>query len=318
MTTLRMRVADTELSTPTIRRVLLEPINATALPGFSAGAHIGVRIPIDGKSHRRAYSLVNSTGPADRYEIAVQLEPASSGGSRWIHSLQPGAEVEIEPPRNDFALSDAASHTLLIAGGIGITPILSMARQLTAQSAPFTLHYAARDAASMAYRNEVLAMPTATCWLDGGDRLKGIPLERIIEALQPGAAHLYVCGPAGLIQAVHDTACRLGWPDDHVHSELFSAPAGDPNPASVFEVELASSGAVFEVPPGQTILDVMIDAGLDPLFDCRRGDCGVCVTRVVEGEPDHRDICLSADERRDGQFCPCVSRARSKRIVLDL
>jgi ferredoxin-NADP reductase len=316
MTTLRMRVAQIDALTPTIRRLLLVPADGSAPPSFDAGAHIGLHVPIGERTQRRAYSLVNTTDHTTHYEIAVQLEPSSSGGSSWVHRLDAGAEFEVDVPRNDFPLEATAQSYLLIAGGIGITPILSMARALDAAGRSYALHYAAREASAMAYRDEVAALSGATCWLDGGDPRQGIPLAPTIGAPQP-ARHLYVCGPAGLIQAVQTQAKALGWPDAQVHSELFSV-AQDAGTAKSFAVELKTSNVTLTVPADKTILDVMIEAGLDPLFDCRRGDCGVCTTQVIDGEAEHRDICLSASDRERGDFCPCVSRAKSSRLVLDL
>lgn len=316
MTTLRMRVGRIDALTPTIRRLLLVPVDGAQLPAFSAGAHIGLHVPIDGRMQRRAYSLVNAPDHTGHYEIAVQLEASGSGGSRWVHALTTGAELEVSAPRNDFPLDAATEDALLIAGGIGITPILAMARTLKASGTRYALHYAARDAASMAYRTDVLAMPATTCWLDGGEPRNGMPLAATIGAPQAGR-HLYVCGPRPLIDAVLAQAAALGWPDTQVHSELFTA-AQDTTGDTGFEVLLKSSNLTLKVAAGTSILDAMIDAGLDPLYDCRRGDCGVCTTQVIDGTPDHRDICLSGADRARGDFCPCVSRARSSRLVLDL
>lgn len=264
-----------------------------------------------------AYSLVNTGGDGAHYEIAVLLEPAGSGGSRWMHAIEPGQLLDADPPRNDFPLAADARRHLLIAGGIGITPILAMARTLAAAQAPYALHYAARDAGAMAYRDEVAALANAHCWLDGGDPRRGLPLADTIGTFEAGT-HLYVCGPAGLVAAALDTARRLGWPDDALHSELFVAPAAPAGADAAFEVQLAASGRVLAVPAGTSVLDAMIAAGLDPLYDCRRGDCGVCTTQLLDGEAEHRDICLTDDERAEGRFCPCVSRAKSARLVLDL
>ncbi|ABB06119.1 PDR/VanB family oxidoreductase [Burkholderia lata] len=319
MSLLRIRVARIEALTPAIRRLHLVASNGAPLPGFDAGAHIGVHVPLSPRPPRRAYSLVNADAGAacvDHYEIAVLREAAGSGGSQWMHACVPGDEFDVDPPRNDFPLATNAQRHLLIAGGIGITPILSMARELTRAGRAFTLHYAARDAASMAYRDEVAALPDATCWFDNGDPARGMPLADTIGAPEPGT-HLYVCGPTGLIEATLAVARRLGWRDDALHSERFAAavPSGSDAP---FEVRLATSGRVLNVPAGASILDTLIEAGLDPLYDCRRGDCGVCTVRLLDGEPDHRDICLTDEEHAGGSFCPCVSRAKSAGLVLDL
>ncbi|CAE6723697.1 PDR/VanB family oxidoreductase [Paraburkholderia nemoris] len=316
MTKLQMRVERIDALTPTIRRLLLVSASGTPLPSFSAGAHVGLQVPLGERMQRRAYSLVNSTDHAHHYEIAVQLEPNSSGGSSWVHQLRVGAAVEVSAPRNDFPLDDSAHRYLLIAGGIGITPILSMARTLQKAGKSYALHYAAREAALMAYRDEIACMAGATCWLDGGDASRGMPLAQTIGAPEP-SRHLYVCGPRGLIDAVLRQAQASGWVAGQLHSELFAV-SHDGAAATAFEVELKASKLTLSVPPDKTILDVMIDAGLDPLFDCRRGDCGVCTAQIVDGEPEHRDICLSAADRARGDFCPCVSRAKSARLVLDL
>ncbi|WP_321967851.1 PDR/VanB family oxidoreductase [Burkholderia cepacia] len=317
MSTLRMRIARIDSLTPAIRRLHLVAADGVPLPAFDAGAHIGVHVPLGERTQRRAYSLVNATGPADHYEIAVLLEPAGGGGSQWIHHREVGDEFDIDPPRNDFPLAGGARRHLLIAGGIGITPVLAMARTLDAAGQPYTLHYAARDVESMAYRDEVAALPTATRWLDGRDMRCSLPLAETVGPHEDGA-HLYVCGPAGLVAATFDTARGLGWPEHALHCELFAAPASASSADSVFEVRLVASDRVLTVPPGMSILDAMIDAGLDPLYDCKRGDCGVCSAQLLDGTPEHRDICLTSDERARGAFCPCVSRAKSARLVLDL
>ncbi|MCA8052770.1 PDR/VanB family oxidoreductase [Burkholderia arboris] len=319
MSPLRIRVERIDALTPAIRRLHLVAANGGPLPGFAAGAHIGVHVPLSLRSQRRAYSLVNaggSAGPVDRYEIAVLREPAGSGGSQWMHACTPGEEFDIDPPRNDFPLAADARRHLLVAGGIGITPILAMARELMHAGRPFALHYAARDAGSMAYRDEVAALPDATCWFDNGEPSRGMPLAETIGAPESGK-HLHVCGPAGLIEATLAAARRLGWRDDTLHCERFAAPVATGGNAPV-EVRLAVSGRTLNVPAGTSILDAMIEAGLDPLYDCRRGDCGVCAVRLLDGDPDHRDICLSDDDRARGGFCPCVSRANGAHLVLDL
>lgn len=317
MTAIRMRVARVDILTPGIKRLFLAAKDGAVLPEFEAGAHIGLQVPINGGTQRRAYSLVNPTDWEHGYEIAVQLERASTGGSKWVHRLNVGDELDVELPRNDFSLVEGGDlKYLLLAGGIGITPILAMARVLAKADRPFSLHYAARDPDSMAYRDEVQALPRGKCWFDGGDPSRGIPLDRLLA--QPFSnTHVYVCGPKGLIDAVKSKASALGWSADQVHSEVFQTTAITGADTS-FEVELAVSKRTLQIPSNQTILDVMIAAGLDPLFDCRRGDCGVCVARVIDGVPDHRDICLSASNRQQGDFCPCVSRAKSARLILDI
>jgi len=314
MSSLSLRVQHIELLTPRIRRVLLVSSDVRPLPDFTAGAHLELHVP-GSRTQRRAYSLVNLPD-GEHYEIAVQLEDASTGGSRWVHSLKVGDELQADPPRNHFPLCENTEHALLIAGGIGITPMLGMARSLQASGKPFTLHYAGRDEAQMAYLPEARACQDNHCWISGGDPQKRFPAAAILTAPRPGL-HLYICGPTAMLNSVLACAREQGWPEDHLHYELFSGAlemAGDQS----FEVHLRESGVSLQVAAGQSVLDAMLQAGLDPMFDCRRGDCGVCVTQVIDGQPDHRDICLSKRDRASGSFCTCVSRARSALLVLDL
>jgi vanillate O-demethylase ferredoxin subunit len=314
MPSLSLRVQQVDLLTPRIRRLLLVGSTGEPLPAFSAGAHLELHVPGD-RAQRRAYSLVNLPG-SQHYEIAVQLEDASTGGSRWVHSLKAGDALLAEAPRNHFPLTEDAEHVLLVAGGIGITPMLGMARALQAAGKPFSLHYAGRDSAHMAYLEEARACTGAQCWISGGDPQRRFPAAQVLASPRPGL-HLYICGPAAMLGSVLGCARELGWPEDHLHFELFSGAleeAGDQG----FEVQLQASGISLQVPAGHTVLDAMLAAGLDPLFDCRRGDCGVCVAQVIDGQADHRDICLSPRERAAGSFCTCVSRASSPLLVLDL
>lgn len=314
MPSLSLRIERIDPLTPHIRRLILVADAGQPLPGFTPGAHIEVQIP-GSKPMWRAYSLVNLPDNP-HYEIAVQLEDQSSGGSRWMHEVQVGQPLVVRAPNNHFPLVADASDYLLIAGGIGITPMLGMARSLTARQQPFTLHYAGRDADRMAYLAEVLALDNGQCWISGGDPTRRLPLPRLLASPASGR-QLYVCGPKPLIGSVLQTARELGWNDSQLHSELFIGSLEAESEAA-FEVELRSSGVTLQVPAGKTVLDALIEADLDPMFDCRRGDCGVCVAQVLEGTADHRDICLSERERASGSFCTCVSRACGTRLVLDL
>ncbi len=314
MSKLSLKVEKIEALTPRIRRLVLTAKDGEELPEFTPGAHLELHIPGERKQ-KRAYSIVNLSAH-NHYEIAVQLDDKSTGGSKWVHSLVEGQVIEVEPPRNHFPLIDDAEHYLLIAGGIGITPMLSMGRALMEAGKDFTLHYAGRDAVNMAYLDEVKCFENSRCWISGGDAAKRFPAPTVLA--NPGArTHLYICGPTEMINSVIQIARELGWPEEHVHYELFAG-ALEEDGDQAFEVELRASGVTLAVNPGQNLLDVMIEAGLDPMFDCRRGDCGVCVTQIIDGEADHRDICLSDRERSSGAFCTCVSRAKSSKLVLDL
>lgn len=312
MASLNLRVARIDSLTPRIRSLVLESADAQPLPDFAPGAHIELHVPGE-RAMLRAYSLVNLCG-AGYYEIAVQLEESSTGGSRWVHSLVEGQTLLAEAPKNLFALAQDASDVLLIAGGIGITPILSMARALKQQNQAFELHYAGREAACMAYLDEVQSLQEATCWIS--QQTGRMPISQVLAAPAAGRK-LYICGPKALIGEVMDTALALGWAAEDLHTELFAGSL-ETDGETAFEAELKNSGVTLFVPVGKSLLDVMLESGLDPMFDCRRGDCGVCVTQVLEGDAEHRDICLSERDRASGNFCTCVSRARGGRLVLDL
>jgi vanillate O-demethylase ferredoxin subunit len=314
---LALVVASVTPLTPAIKAFVLRGANGAPLPAFTPGAHLGVQVmQPNGHAGQRAYSLARPHGDADSYEIAVLHEPQGAGGSAWMHGLKEGAVLSAHAPRNDFALHRGEAAPLLVAGGIGITPLLCMARALAAEGRAFEFVYATRSAQATAYLREVRALG-GTLVHDGGDPSRGLDLRALLSAPAPGR-HLHVCGPRGMVQAVVDTARALGWPDAHVHFELFAGAleqAGD----TAFEVRTLRSGKTLTVPPGQSLLDVLIAAGLDPLYDCRQGDCGVCAVDVVEGVPDHRDHNLSPREKAGGKtLCTCVSRALTPQLVLDI
>lgn len=301
--------------TPRISAFELVPDGTADLPPFTPGAHIGIDLAVQGTMARRSYSLVNAAGQG-HYEIAVLREDKGAGGSLRMHGLRIGSRLKITPPKNAFPLVDTASPALLIAGGIGITPILAMARALEAAGRPYALHYATRTPEDMAYREEAETLTAASLYFDHGDPARGLPLDRLLDAHD--GRHVYVCGPAPLIQAVLKTCAGNGWPEASVHHELFTgslAQSGD----RAFELEMRSSGIIKQVPAGMSILDAVISEGVFAPFECRRGECGMCTTPVIEGAVDHRDHYLTEDERAAGDtMCICVSRAAGTRLVLDL
>ncbi|MFY9477872.1 MAG: PDR/VanB family oxidoreductase [Aquabacterium sp.] len=316
--TIALKVERVDAITPRINRLVLSGATVSAL-SYEAGAHIELHVPpasAGGARLHRAYSLVRPGCSEGTLEIAVQLEEPSSGGSKWVHQLKAGDALAANAPSNHFPLHGAETRPLLIAAGIGITPILCMALSLKERGQPFDMHYVARDAEQAAYAQEVEALPGAHCWFDGGDPARRVDLREVIGKPVAGR-HLHVCGPKGFIEATLATARELGWPEEQLHCELFvgSLQGASDKP---FTVELKAAGITLDVPTGKTVMDVMEEAGLDPMFDCRRGDCGICVAKVLDGEADHRDICLSAKDHQAGSFCICVSRARSDHLVLDL
>lgn len=299
-----------------VREITITPIDGAPLDSFSAGAHVQCEVTLpDGRPALRAYSLINEPGDLASYRIAVARSADSRGGSIFMHSLEPGDSVRIGRSRNDFPLQLSVAQTLLIAGGIGVTPILAMARTLGHTGRPFRMYYAGRDRSVMAYVDEAEARHGAQIVTDGGDPAKGLDLATLLHD-PPPACHLYVCGPRPLIEATLTVARRSGWTERQLHFELFGGEAPQTGDAS-FTVEFANSGLCAEVPVGKTILEVMEELDLAPIFDCRRGECGVCVVDVLAGEPDHRDMNLSEREKSSGKMiCTCVSRAKGDRLVL--
>jgi vanillate monooxygenase ferredoxin subunit len=296
---------------------LVKP-DGSALPGFSAGSHIDVQVP---GGLTRQYSLCNDAAEQHRYRIAVLRDPASRGGSTGMHdALKEGDTLQISEPRNHFPLVHA-ERTLLFAGGIGVTPLLSMAQRLAHIGADFRMHYCTRSAERTAFRDEIAASAYADrvdFHHDDGDAAQKLQLEQVIAKPQAGT-HLYVCGPTGFIDWVVKTADRLGWPKDQVHLEYFGAAPQDTAGDRAFQVKIASSGETYEVGASETVVQALQKHGIEILTSCEQGVCGTCITRVLQGECDHRDLYFTDDEKaQNDQFTPCCSRAKSAVLVLDL
>ena len=271
----------------------------------------------------RPYSLCNDPRETQRYLIAVLREPASRGGSAAVHALREGQELEISVPRNHFALAGEASAHLLLAGGIGITPILAMAEQLAGEGAAFGLHYCTRSSERTAFAERIRASAFASqvqFHHDDGPAAQKLDIAALVAAPGPGT-HLYVCGPAGFIEAVLAAARAAGWAESALHREYFAgtAASGDAGADGAFDVQLASSGTLIRVAPDQSVVAALAAAGVEVPVSCEQGVCGTCLTRVLDGTPDHRDLFLTdAEHARNDQFTPCCSRALSARLVLDL
>lgn len=287
------------------------------LPPFTAGSHVDVTVMT---GSLRQYSLCNDPREAHRYRIAVLREPNGRGGSSFMHDqVRVGERLEVSSPRNNFPLHEAARRHLLIAGGVGVTPLLAMAHQLNRQRADYEMHYCARSAERAAFVAELTDLRQEVRFhYDGGDPRRGLDIAGLLRDPAPGT-HVYCCGPTGFMQAVSNASAH--WPAQTIHFEYFTppAPAAAPGPetSGEFEVELASNHAVYAIPPGQSILSVLRAAGLTLDSSCEAGVCGTCRTRYLRGEPDHRDFVLSDEERRDWMML-CVSRARrGERILLD-
>ena len=316
--TLQVRVVKKRAEAEGIASFELARVDGAALPPFSAGSHIDVHLP---GGMTRQYSLCNASHESHRYRIAVLRDPASRGGSEAMHTqVNEGDVITISTPRNHFVLHPA-ERTLLLAGGIGVTPLLCMADRLARTGAQFTLHYCTRSAERTAFVDEINASPMAPhvhFHFDAGAPEQKLNLPAVLA--QPGPdARLYVCGPAGFIDYVVNTAKGLGWAQDHIHLEYFGAPAQDTSGDQGFEVRIASTGKVYPIAPDVSVVEALRKEGIDILTSCEQGVCGTCLTRVLEGEVDHRDMYLTDEEKAaNEQFMPCCSRARSKLLVLDL
>lgn len=293
--------------------------DGTELPAFEAGAHIDLELP---NGLIRQYSLASSPASRSHYELGILLDPQSRGGSASAHNdIQEGALVNISQPRNLFPLVPASGYRLF-AGGIGITPMMAMAEALFLQGQPFELHYAARSRRRAAYVERLHSAPWANrVHLYFDDEADASPLNAQRQLALPAGDHLYVCGPEGFIRFITDTAAAQGWPPHQVHFEKFSAPA-TPH-ANIdeqsFELQLASSGEIITVGPDESAADALVRAGVGIALSCEQGICGSCLIPVIDGIPEHRDYFQSEAEKAANQrFTPCCSRARSRRLVLDL
>jgi vanillate O-demethylase ferredoxin subunit len=320
---LRVKVARKASVAPDICAFDLVSADGNALPPFDAGAHIDVHIGPPGPGGLvRQYSLCNAPGDTQRYQIGVLRDAASRGGSRAMHDeVHEGQELSVSAPKNHFPLAAQATRSLLLAGGIGVTPILCMAERLSAAGEPFEMHYCARSRSRAAFLDRLATAPyTAQVALHFDDEApaQALDLPRLLAAPAAGT-HLYVCGPKGFMDAVLATARAQGWPESQLHWEFFAADSGPRDTDEAFEVELAASGRVVVVPKGQSIVHALAAAGVDVMVSCEQGVCGTCLTRVKAGVPDHRDAYLTPEEQAaNDQMLVCCSRARSERLVLEL
>ncbi|GGY37843.1 PDR/VanB family oxidoreductase [Pseudoduganella albidiflava] len=302
-------------ATPEVRILELAAADGGALPSYEPGAHLDVTLP---GGITRQYSLCCAVPSPERYRIAVKREPESRGGSSWLHDVAAeGAQIEIGTPRNAFALVDEAPSHLLFAGGIGITPVLSMAHALARRAVPFRLAVFARAAGLVPFADELEGpelRPFSSVHCALGPEETGERIDALLAAA-PDGTHVYACGPAAFMDAVTTRAvARFG--ADAVHTESFGAPA----PAAgdrPFVLRLLQSGREVAVPADRSALACLQDAGVDIESSCEVGVCGTCLTRVRGGEADHRDSYLTTAERA-GCFLPCVSRARTLVLEIDL
>ncbi|MFD2271660.1 PDR/VanB family oxidoreductase [Undibacterium arcticum] len=286
----------------------------SALPAFRAGAHLRFMLPVETGAVERCYSLINAS--EQKRDLSHRGTSCGTKQRRFVlhvrkrHGRHPPPSASA---KNDFVLTSGGRHHVLLAGGIGITPIFSMAKALAAANQSFEIHYVARTPESMAYRDEIAAAfdDRVQVYFDHGDPSMGMPLQRILAGPENGT-HVYVCGPQPMIDSVLANAQLQGWRGDSIHFELFAPPATDPSDSAI-EVTLARSHQTVQVPAGKPILDALLEHGCDLLYDCRRGECGICAVPVLEGVPEHRDYALSESQKRDNStMCICVSRAKKR------
>lgn len=317
MSALKVIVSEINEAAEGIRHFTLVNAEGGEMPSFSGGSHVVVSMPTPGRTYRNAYSLLSNPTDRRNYQIAVRLQENSRGGSRFMHEqVSVGMTLDISYPVNLFALSRLGHKHILIAGGIGITPFMSQVHELLRHGEDFELHYAYRSPQHAAFAQALRERlgDRLHCY----DQSQGGRLNfETLFSNQPLGTHTYVCGPAGMVEAMIATARRLGWPEGHIHNEEFLAPpVGEP-----FTIRLRKSQMDVEVGAEVSMLEAMEAAGVDAPYLCRGGACGRCELEVLytDGVLDHHDHYLSDEERRSGKkIMPCVSRARCSFIELNL
>jgi hypothetical protein len=302
--------------TPRIRLYELEDPEGKDLPPAAPGSHLTVPVHLpDGSETVRSYSIASDPARRDVYEIAVLRDDNGRGGSAAVHrDYVVGLRLRCGAPKNAFPLHEDDSPAILIAGGVGITPIRAMAYELARSGREFRLHFAARSAREAAFRSELAETlrDRVTFYFES----EILDVDRVLD--EAGVQGMvYVCGPEGLIQAVVSRGRERGWPEQRVRYERFAALASSGRNES-FELVLRKSKRRVPVAPGESALDALECAGVPVVSSCRTGTCGTCVVRVLSGEPEHRDSVLSPEERAAGRFTTCVSRSRSPELDLDL
>jgi len=290
------------------------------LPPFTAGSHVDVHLP---GGLVRQYSLCGDPGDSGQYILGVLKDPASRGGSSAMHGIEEGSEIQISAPRNHFPIEESAGPSILLAGGIGVTPLMAMAKALSSEKRTFELHYCTRTLAKTAFKEELLQGAISDrvhLHLDEGQHERFDAEAVLRRAFRPDA-HIYICGPGGFIEAMISAARQSGYADSQVHREYFAAPKvqaaaqGD----GAFQVQIKSTGAIHKISPAETVVQVLGRHGINIETSCEQGVCGTCVTRVLDGVPAHRDVYLTDQEHAENKlFTPCCSRSCSPMLVLDL
>lgn len=310
-----VRVAEVSSETDEIRTLRLVREDGAAFTQYTAGAHIDVTGPT---GVLRQYSLCSPPGDPSSLLIAVKKEPKSRGGSSALHAVREGDRLKIGKPRNLLSIHDDATQHILVAGGIGVTPLLSMCYELWQRNAEFTLHYFASSREKMAFRQLLEERAEFTTRVNlyfgvSSDERARLLTEAALSL--SNTAHVYTCGPGPFMDQVTSIfAPVLG--EDQVHQELFVAEPADTRNDKPFVIEIDDSE--YEIPSEKSILSVLEENGIEVFKSCQEGICGSCVSQVVEGLPDHRDHCLTAQDRANGEIALCVSRAKGDRLVIEL
>lgn len=309
---MQARISQVRWEAESILSYSLEPIHGESFPTFTAGSHINLSLA---PGLTRSYSLLNDPAELNRYEIAVQLNPASRGGSKHVHdNWRVGQLVQISAPSNNFSLDERSAHTVLIAGGIGITPMLSMIARLEELGQSWELHYAVRNRARAAFMRRLSQYESVHLAIDDEPGFLRLDIDAVIDSA-PADAHFYCCGPEGMLSHFRQATSLL---KGKAHFEYFSADT-DIASSGGYKLELRRSGRSIEVQAGETMLDALLNAGINVGFACSEGICGSCKVSVLEGAPDHRDHFLSDQEKESNQaVMVCCSGARSPSLTLDL
>lgn len=310
---MRARLRQIRQEADGINSYILKPVDGGLMPAFAPGAHIDVQLK---PGLARSYSLVNDPATRGFYEIAVHLAPDSRGGSRHIHEeWRVGQVLEISEPRNNFPMVEDASHTVLIAGGIGVTPMLPMIARLEKLGRSWELHYVSASPDRAAYLDRLEQYAQANIVFDGIPGGERLDLTTVC-ASAPADAHLYCCGPSGMLDAF--MAINSERPAGHAHIEYFSAETEIATEGG-YTLELARSNKTIAVQEGETMLDALLTAGVNIGFACSEGICGTCQVTVLAGVPDHRDHFLTdAEKAANTAVMVCCSGSRSANLVLDI
>lgn len=311
-----VKVVEIEKLTPRIKRFRLVSANGQKLPSFSPGSHLAVEIPLGQKIKRNSYSLCSSPYKTDFYNLAVLLKDNSRGGSEYLHQISTGTELKIGFIKNSFCLNSLARKYILIAGGIGITPFISMLANFRRFNTPFELHYAAISIPECAFYDFLQQKYSTQVEFYFSDRQERLNPQQILKE-QPLGTHVYLCAPLSLMEECSNTARALGYPNSAIHRELFGAEKT--TKVKPFTAVLAQSEKEIKVPRDKTLLEALEAADISPNYSCRAGGCGACEVKVIEGEIDHLDSYYSPEEKAEqNKILTCISRAKSSQLVIDL